>query len=265
MRYFLELAYKGTDYHGWQIQPEAISVQEVFNHSIATLLNDPTIKTTGCGRTDAGFHASQFYLHFDTEASIPDNFVYRLNKFLPKAIFVYQLIKVNDQAHSRYDAHYRSYDYFLHRRKNPFIDSTSSFHPPYQLNFDKIAKAFYALKNYQDFSPFEKVNNDSKTSICLIQHLEFRLSEDHERICFHIAANRFLRGMVRRIVGCMLDIGREKISLEEFHSVLESQGNFKLNTSAPPQGLYLREVRYPYLDDIDRSNEVAGDFQIVGE
>jgi len=251
MRYFLEIAYQGSHYHGWQIQPNSISVQEVVNRSLSTIINDE-ISTSGCGRTDAGVHASQFFLHFDTEKTIPENLVYKLNRILPKDISVYRWFAVEPEAHVRYDANYRAYDYFLHRTKNPFLDSFSTLYPAFDLDVDKMRKAFKSLSDYSDFSPFEKVNNDARTSTCEIYKLELLVNEDESRFHFHIAANRFLRGMVRRIVGCTLDIGRGKTELDELEEVMKSAGNFKLNTSAPPQGLFLSEVRYPAWENAPR-------------
>lgn len=214
----------------------------------------------GCGRTDTGVHASQFFLHFDTEKVIPENLVYKLNRILPKDISVFRIFEVKVEAHARYDANYRAYDYFLHRNKNPFLDSYSTLYPAaFELDVKKMRSAFESLSQYSDFSPFEKVNNDARTSTCEIYKLDLIVNEDESRFRFHIAANRFLRGMVRRIVGCMLDIGRGKIELYELESVMKSSGNFKLNTSAPPQGLFLSEVRYPQFKDTVRPLELLSD------
>lgn len=256
MRYFIELAYQGSQYHGWQIQPEDISVQQLMNEALSTLLSDKEIACMGCGRTDAGVHASQFFLHFDTEQDIPENLDYKLNRFLPDDISVFRIIEVAADAHVRFDANYRAYKYFLHRKKNPFLNASSTYYPAFDLDIDKMKTAFESLKQYSDFLPFEKTNNNNTTTLCEIYELNLHVNEAQDRFCFEISANRFLRGMVRRIVGCMLDIGRGKITLQELEEVMTYTGQFSLNTSAAPQGLYLTEVRYPFLEDVTRKTGV---------
>jgi len=241
-RYFLELAYDGTKYCGWQMQPRKVTVQSTIDDALSTIWNEP-IQSMGCGRTDSGVHASQFFVHFDVEqANIPENFLHRINKFLPKDIAIRDIYECD--LHARYDATYRAYDYFIHFEKNPFLNPHSFFFPWLPLDFEKMRKAAALLKTYREFAPFEKSNSASKTSLCQLYESRLVIDELGGRMHYHVAANRFLRGMVRRIVGALMAVGKDKLSLEEFQKVLQSQGTFSINKSAPAQGLYLCEVRY---------------------
>jgi len=241
-RYFMEIAYDGTDYCGWQMQVDKVSVQSTIDEAISTIFNEP-LHCTGCGRTDSGVHASQFFLHFDTEqASLPENFHYRINKFLPTTISVLDIF-VSDK-HARFDATYRAYDYFLHFEKDPFKNRFSFFFHYKPLDVEKMRIAFSMLDHYLDFSPFEKSNSSSKTSICQIYETAIFYDEEKKEMRIHFAANRFLRSMVRRVVGALLMVGIGKISLEEFKKVLDEKGTFTLNISVPGRGLFLSEVRY---------------------
>lgn len=247
MRYFLEIAYKGTAYCGWQVQPNGLSVQAVINQALSTILNEP-IHCVGCGRTDAGVHASQFFLHFDANNTLPKLFDTRLNRFLPKHISVKRIIKdLPEKAHARFDATYRAYDYYIHFQKNPFKNELSWYYNRLPLNFEVMHEAANLLLQYEDFVMFCKTGGSNKTTLCKIFKTELVVDEDGNGLRFHIAANRFLRGMVRRIVGMMMEVGQEKISLEVFKSVMDRETEFPFNPSAPPQGLYLSEVRYDYI------------------
>ncbi len=241
MRYFLEIAYLGTNYCGWQVQPNKVSVQSTIDDAISTIFN-VKLHCSGCGRTDSGVHASQFFLHFDCEKAIPKNFDYRINKILPKDIVVERIFECG--LHARYDATYRAYDYFIHFRKNPFLKDQSYFFPFLPLDYEAMKTAFDSLQNYRDFKPFEKANNDSKTSLCRIYKTDMDIDLEAGKIRIHIAANRFLRGMIRRVVGTLLVVGQHKISLEEFKQVMDNTGQFSLNIAAPAEGLFLSEVRY---------------------
>ncbi len=240
-RYFVEIAYKGTQYCGWQFQPDKVSVQSTIDEALSTIFNEK-IACMGCGRTDSGVHASQFFLHFEAGNPIPENFLNRINKFLPKDIVVYKIFECD--KHARYDATYRAYDYFVHFEKNPFLEGQSFFFPYLPLDFDKMQTAFEMLNHYTDFSPFEKSKSSSRTSLCRIYKTEMKFNETEQKMYLHIAANRFLRGMVRRVVGALIMVGKEKISLQEFKEVMDTQGKFNINISAPAQGLFLSEVRY---------------------
>lgn len=240
-RYFLEIAYNGTHYHGWQMQPDKKTVQSSIDKAISTIFNEP-LHCTGCGRTDSGVHASQFFLHFEATKDIPDKFLFRLNKFLSSDIVVYRIFE--SDLHARYDATYRAYDYFLHFEKNPFTKEHSFFYHFLPLDVEKMKTAFASLHNYTDFKSFEKSKGSSKTSLCRIYKTNLQYDEEAQTMQIHIAANRFLRGMVRRVVGALLMVGKGKISLEEFKYSMDTQTLFKLNVSVPARGLFLSEVRY---------------------
>ncbi|MGB0932316.1 MAG: tRNA pseudouridine(38-40) synthase TruA [Chitinophagales bacterium] len=247
MRYFLEISYKGTSYCGWQVQPNGLSIQAIVNQALSTILNEP-IHCVGCGRTDAGVHASQFFLHFDADTPLPKLFDVRLNRFLTKDISVKRIIKnLPEKAHTRFDATYRAYDYYIHFHKNPFKNELSWYYNRLPLNFEAMRQAADLLLQYEDFVMFCKTGGSNKTTLCKIFKTELVVDEDGNGIRFHIAANRFLRGMVRRIVGMLIEVGREKVSLEIFKAVMDREAQFPFNPSAPPQGLYLSEVRYNYI------------------
>ena len=242
VRYFMEIAYDGTDFCGWQVQPDKVSVQSTIDEAISTIFNE-TLHCTGCGRTDSGVHASKFFLHFDSTQTVPpENFLNRINKFLPKSIAVFDVFE--SDKHARFDATYRAYDYFLHFKKTPFKNQFSFFFPFRPVDVEKMKTAFALLSNYTDFSPFEKSNSSSKTSICQIYKTDIIFDEQAHSMRIHIAANRFLRGMVRRVVGSLLMVGVGKISLEEFKTVMDNQGTFSYNISVTGRGLFLSEVRY---------------------
>jgi tRNA pseudouridine38-40 synthase len=241
-RYFLEFAYKGTHYHGWQAQINANTVQEELENALALLLGLPT-PVMGSGRTDTGVHASQQYLHFDSEKElVPEIFLRKLNAILPPDIAAYQLKKVQQGAHARFDALWRSYEYHIHLRKNPFKQDASW---QYFQKLDVVAmnKAAEKLLDYEDFECFSKVKTDVKTFHCKIRSA-FWEQKEHELV-FHITANRFLRGMVRAIVGTLIEVGQGKQVPEYIIQVIESKNRGKAGKSVPPQGLYLSEVVYP--------------------
>lgn len=243
-RYFIELAYNGTQYFGWQRQPGKISVQQTLEDSMNTILGTE-LEITGCGRTDTGVHARQYFAHFDFEGEFPAEFVRRLNKFLPKDIAVYRIIAVQPEAHARFDAYERSYEYHLSFRKNPFTEHLAYFYP-YVQQPDPVlmqdAAAF--LLQYQEFEPFCKSNHDAKTMVCKLTRSEWVFDLKEQRAVFHITSNRFLRGMVRLIVGMCIGVGTGQISMEELKTAMEQQSRLKKATSAPPEGLYLGGIKY---------------------
>jgi len=245
-RYFLHLAYDGSTYHGWQVQPNAISVQEVITQALQTILRDPLVETLGCGRTDTGVHASEFYLHFDSQEELvdPEKEIYKLNNILPFDIACFSLIPVHPEAHARFDATERAYEYRIHTVKDPFLKKYSVF-VPYDLDVEIMNKAGQLMLKYSDFAAFCKSGSDQHTTICDL--IEASWVKEGNQLRFHIRANRFLRNMVRAIVGTMIDLGRGHISLEEFESILSSGARSNAGTSAPAHGLYLSEVKYPYL------------------
>lgn len=243
MRYFIELAYNGAAYHGWQVQPKAISVQEVLEKSVSTILNQPT-SITGCGRTDTGVHASQYFAHFDFDQPFPKGFQYRLNKFLPPDIVIYRIFPVAAEHHSRFDAYYRSYAYHLSWIKDPFREHTLLHYPTAQkIDKDKMQAAAQLLLDYELFEPFCKTNSDAKTMRCEMHRSEWEFKEDEW--IFHVSANRFLRGMVRLIVGMCLSVGHGKMTIDDLKKAMDEQSRLTKSLSVPPQGLFLTEIRYP--------------------
>lgn len=246
MRYFLELAYRGTNYQGWQKQPgDRPTVQDTIELSLSTLLNTPT-SVIGCGRTDTGVHAKQFFLHFDLDKELPKNFLYRLNKHLPKDISIFRIIPVEPEHHARFDASHRAYEYRIITRKDPFeIDTAHHYAFSRFTNQDKMQEAAKLLLDYEEFFPFCKSNNDANTMRCEIYHAEWTFDE-HQWV-FNIAANRFLRGMIRLIVGMCLNVGQDKISLQEVKQALEEQSLLKKSLSVDASGLYLKDIRYPFI------------------
>lgn len=246
MRYFIKLAYKGTNYFGWQYQPDAISVQETLNKALSTLLKT-NIDILGAGRTDSGVHAKEMFAHFDYETEIDtQKIVYKLNSFLPKDIAIFDLIKVHDDAHARFDATKRTYEYHIHTKKNAF-ESDDSWYYSLPLDVEKMNEACKILFEYIDFECFSKTHTDVNTFNCKI--FEANWKQNEEKLVFTIAADRFLRNMVRAIVGTMINIGSGKVSLNDFRKIIESKNRSKAGFSVPAHGLYLTKIEYPYLSD----------------
>lgn len=246
MRYFIKLAYKGTNYFGWQYQPDAISVQETLNKALSTLLKT-NIDILGAGRTDSGVHAKEMFAHFDYETEIDtQKIVYKLNSFLPKDIAIFDLIKVHDDAHARFDATKRTYEYHIHTKKNAF-ESDNSWYYSLPLDVEKMNEACKILFEYIDFECFSKTHTDVNTFNCKI--FEANWKQNEEKLVFTISADRFLRNMVRAIVGTMINIGSGKVSLNDFRKIIESKNRSKAGFSVPAHGLYLTKIEYPYLSD----------------
>jgi tRNA pseudouridine38-40 synthase len=245
-RYFAELSYLGTHFSGWQKQPKSTSVQEVIEKAISKILRTKT-EVVGCGRTDAGVHAKQYFLHFDFEGDFPEGFVNRLNKVLPKDIAFKKIVEMESPAHARFDATHRAYEYHIGFHKNPFTANTA-FHFPFakQLDREKLQEAAKLLLNYEEFFPFCKSNSDAKTMKCDLQRAEWVFDDEKDQMVFYIAANRFLRGMVRLIVGMCLNVSLGKISLEQVKETLDNQTRLSKSYSVPPQGLFLTAIRYPF-------------------
>jgi tRNA pseudouridine38-40 synthase len=242
VRYFVELSYNGTDYHGWQVQPNAITVQSVLDKALSILLKKPTT-TMGAGRTDTGVHAAQMVAHFDTESSIDtEDLTYKLNSFLPKTIAVHNIKQVHANAHARFDATQRTYRYKISTFKDVFnVDNV--YHYTNILDVDLMNKASTILLEYSDFKCFSRAHSDVKTHICAISEA-FWVKNEHELI-FQISADRFLRNMVRAIVGTLLDVGNHKTALKDFHNIIQSKDRSKAGASAPAKGLYLTKIVYP--------------------
>lgn len=245
LRYFLEFAYNGTHYHGWQLQPNATTVQETLTNAISTLLRQP-IELVGAGRTDAGVHAKQMYAHFDYEQAIDiPVLVQKMNSFLPIDIVVYNIHPVDTEAHARFDATARTYEYHIHLFKDAFCDDLSFYHFK-PLNVELMNEAAKILFEYEDFECFSKTHTDVFTFNCTIYAAHWELKENNKLI-FTISANRFLRNMVRAIVGTLISVGLEKINLAEFRKIIESKNRGKAGFSVPGKGLFLTKVTYPYL------------------
>ena len=244
MRYFSELAYKGTHYHGWQKQPNATTVQEVIERAFSTILNSQ-IEVVGCGRTDTGVHASQYFLHFDFDGEMPEGFISRINKFLPKDIAIRRVFKVDENKHARFDATNRSYEYHLVFAKTPFeIDTAWYYYLAKTLEVEKRNTAAALLLSYQEFFPFCKTHHDALTMQCDLQRCEWILDKENGRMVFHISANRFLRGMVRLIVGMCINVATGKLPLEKVKDAMNRQVLLEKSWSVPPEGLFLSEVKY---------------------
>ncbi len=246
MRFFIELAYKGTYYHGWQIQPHSTSVQGVIQDALQTLTGR-NIKLTGAGRTDAGVHAAQMYAHFDMDEEWngdEQELVRRLNAFLPDDIVIYDLFEVSPNAHARFDALERSYEYRIQLGKNPFNKEFtwqifSSFP-----DLERMKRAAELLLQEDDFKAFSRTGTDVHTYICDVRRATWERRRD--LLVFHISADRFLRNMVRAVVGTLVDVGREKLSIDGFRDVIHSRDRSRAGASAPAQGLFLTGVQYDF-------------------
>ena len=245
MRYFIELAYKGTHFHGWQIQPDAISVQEVLEKALSTKLQDK-IALTGAGRTDTGVHASFFIAHFDTNKAFDtDKLLYGLNHLVGKDISIRKLYEVLENAHARFDAISRTYQYRISLTKNPFLQETTSLYSK-KLDINLMNEACKALFNYIDFTSFSKVHTDTKTNNCTITEAYWEQKED--LLVFTITADRFLRNMVRAIVGTLIEVGINKITISDFKKIIEAKNRSNAGSSVPPEGLFLTDIIYPKLN-----------------
>jgi len=240
MRYKIELSYVGTRYHGWQSQPNASSVQETLEDALSKVLREK-ISVTGCGRTDTGVHAEYYVAHFDADAEIDDRTADKLNSLLPDDISIFSLTQTTDNFHARFDAKKRSYKYVITQRKNPFIKGFS-WYVRYPLNIAMMQEAADKLFSYTDFTSFSKLHTDVKTNNCKIYRAEFEKHGD--QIVFHISADRFLRNMVRAIVGTLVEVGKDKLSIDEFCRIIESKNRCEAGQSVPAEGLFLTEVEY---------------------
>ncbi|MCR4995098.1 MAG: tRNA pseudouridine(38-40) synthase TruA [Bacteroidales bacterium] len=255
MRYFIELSYDGTAYHGWQVQPNGSSVQETLQKALSMLLRTE-IAVTGAGRTDAGVHAAMMVAHYDFDGPLPvppardgkvvqsdtDYLVYRLNGVLPYDIAIHGIYPVADEMHARFSAISRTYYYYVHTRKSPFLRDRS-WRLVSEPDFEAMNRAAVLLMEYEDFTSFSKVNTDTKTNICHVTSARWvQLSEDEWR--FEITADRFLRNMVRAIVGTLMEVGRGTLSVEGFRQVIEDKNRSAAGDSVPARGLFLQEVKY---------------------
>lgn len=244
-RYFTYFSYNGLAYCGWQIQPNGTSVQEVMQNAFSTILR-ADIELTAAGRTDSGVHAKRMVAHFDVENGLSAelDLVNKLNSILPKDIAVDKIIEVPGEAHARFDAISRKYEYHIVTKKNVFLEEFAmrTFHP---LDFDAMNQAAEILLDYTDFTSFSKLHTDVKTNNCKIIRAEWTESEFNHWI-FTIEADRFLRNMVRAIVGTLLEVGRGKMTTDDFNAVIEAKNRCSAGSSVPAKGLYLVDVRYPF-------------------
>ncbi len=247
MRYFIRLTYKGTRYHGWQYQPNALSVQEELEKAFTTILQYKT-SITGAGRTDAGVHAKNYIAHFEMQNSTFENnleqLVFKLNSLLPLDISISEIWPVNKDAHARFDATKRTYHYFISYLKNPFLSDTAWFQFS-RLNIEMMNKAGKILIEYDDFTSFAKLHSDNKTNICNLVQAKWTENKTEGYYKFEIIANRFLRNMVRSIVGSMVEVGRGKLSLDELRAIIEAKDRKEGGISAPAKGLFLVNIEYP--------------------
>ncbi|MBL7471587.1 tRNA pseudouridine(38-40) synthase TruA [Robertkochia sediminum] len=243
MRYFIEFAYHGKAYHGWQRQPNAVSVQEVLEKALSTLLRGES-PLTAAGRTDAGVHARFMAAHFDTAtAQDVTELAYRLNRFLPPDIAVFRIYEVKADAHARFDAESRSYEYHLVRQKDPFLrDLAYEFRAP--LDVDAMNYAAAIMMEYEDFECFSRSKTDVKTYFCKITRAKW-VQEGEDKLVFHITADRFLRNMVRAVVGTLLEVGQGRLDEHGLRAIINSKNRSEAGASVPAHGLYLTDVSYP--------------------
>ncbi len=242
MRYFIELSYKGTAYCGWQIQNDVPSVQGELQKALSAILREP-ITVTGAGRTDTGVHALFYVAHFDFAGEIenPESLVYHLNALLPKDIAVKRIYRVGDEAHARFDAVQREYKYFMHRDKDPFSRETS-WQYYVALDIGRMNEAAAHLLDFDDFTSFAKLNSGNKTNICRVDYARWEATE--HGMVFTIRADRFLRNMVRAIVGTLVEVGRGKLTPDGFRNLIAARDLSLSGSSAPAQGLFLSNIIY---------------------
>lgn len=243
MRYFLEIAYNGEHFHGWQIQKgDVTTVQGELNRCLSIMLQQP-VATIGCGRTDTGVHAKQFFLHLDIGEPSP-NFIYKLNAILPSSIVAKTIFKVKDDVNSRFAATARTYEYFVHQKRDAFVGNLSYFVPK-TLDVDKMNKAAELLLGEQDFTSFSKLHSQTFTNICTVTKAYWTVLPD-DKLVFTVKANRFLRNMVRAIVGTLIEVGEGKLSIEDFKEVIQLKNRGKAGKSVAGGALFLAKIDYDF-------------------
>ncbi|MDE7347393.1 MAG: tRNA pseudouridine(38-40) synthase TruA [Muribaculaceae bacterium] len=245
-RYFLRLAYRGAPYHGWQVQPNAVSVQGVVENALSTALRSP-ISIVGAGRTDTGVNARVMYAHFDFEDPFPDKgrLLVSLNRLVDRDIAIHDIIPVHKDAHARFDAIERSYKYFVAFEKTPFFYPLS-WYCPHPLDLERMDEAAGLLLATEDFTSFAKLHSDAKTNICKVTKAEWSMIDENMAV-FTITADRFLRNMVRAVVGTLVDVGRGKLTPDEFRNIIERKDRCAAGQSMPGEALFLWDVKYPYI------------------
>lgn len=245
MRYFLQLSYNGKNYSGWQRQENAISVQEELEDNLTKIFAS-AIEITGCGRTDAGVHAKEYFAHFDTDKNIPENFLYRINSMLPDDIAISKIFVVRPDLHARFDAINRTYKYFIHFEKNPFLEE-QSFLLNQQPTLEKMNHCIQQLIGEHDFSTFEKKGSDNKTSVCKLENAFWQTTETG--LVFTITANRFLRNMVRRITAALLMVGLNKMSEQDILNAVINNDTLEVKLAVPAKGLFLWKIKYEFSEN----------------
>ena len=253
-RYFIFISYRGTSYHGWQLQPNSVTVQKILENALSLILGEE-ISTTGAGRTDTGVHASFFCAHFDSCSpllSSDEGLIFKLNRFLPPDISINSIRKVQSGANARFSAISRTYKYYISRKKDPFAEGTS-WYLFGDIDIDKMNEACKILQKHTDFTSFSKLHSNNKTNICRIYEAIWSASD--KELVFTIKADRFLRNMVRSIVGTMVEVGYAKMSLTDFEELIISGDRSRAGQSAPACGLFLSDIEYPeeifILSDVD--------------
>ncbi len=247
MRYFFHIGFSGANYRGWQRQPKSLNVQQVVETALSQILKIP-LAITGCGRTDSKVNASQFFFHVDIEQAWNFDLLFRINKILPNDIAVYEIFPMEGLPHARFDATLRTYDYFVHTYKDPFLNQASALYLERNLSLHKMKEAMALLLRYNDYGALCKTPADYRTTICNITSATLFTDSSGDRLRFQISANRFLGKMVRIIVGKLLDIGRGELTVKEFERILITKETPKTIEPAYPQGLYLSKVTYPFLN-----------------
>ena len=243
LRYFIAFSYNGASFCGFQIQPNEPSVQETMEKALSMLLRED-IKIVGAGRTDTGVHATKMYAHFETEKVPDDQLVYKLNSFLPPSIAVQEIFKVKEDLHARFSALYRTYEYYISLKKNPFTENSAWQLWRKDLDIDAMNSACEILFQHKDFTSFAKLHTDNKTNFCEIKKAVWE--ENGDELKFTVSADRFLRNMVRAIVGTMVEVGTGKIKPEDLHGIITEKNRNAAGTSAPAHGLYLVDVGYDF-------------------
>jgi len=246
-KFFFHIAYKGNRYHGWQFQPNVVTVQEVIEKALGQILKTK-ISVMGCGRTDAQVHATQFFFHIEIEKEWDFDLLFRLNKLLPPDVAVYEIFPVAESSHARYGATQRTYDYFIHTYKNPFLSEVSSLYLERDLQLDKMKEVVPLLIGKKDYKAFCKGPTKYKHTICDVSSAHLFKDAKGNRIRFQISANRFLSSMVRTMVGTLLETGRGNFTAEQLEQCILARQLPEFITPAYPQGLYLSKVVYPFLD-----------------
>lgn len=248
MRYFLHIAYNGVPFRGWQKQQGVVSVQDSIEKALLLVCKEKVV-VVGCGRTDAQVHASQFILHFDLKQEWQKIFVDRLNQSLPKEVVVYDAFLVAETAHARFDAIERTYEYYIHTKKDPFLKERSLLYQHKPLDIGRMQMAVQLLNQYNDYLSFCKTPSHNRTTLCAIFNASIKCNNRGDRIVFSISANRFLRGMIRSIVQKLLEVGSNDLSLERFERLLAKPEKPQIEALAAPYGLYLSKIVYPYFSE----------------